>query len=102
MDKEAIRHLVLRALSDADVRTDQCDIVRVYWRGRFAGVRESEDESIEVMVELRVRDGHPDFLSGPAIACTAYSDEEAAEELVFWLRRVEETNIDSYPEEPER
>lgn len=96
MDKETIRRLVLEELGDADVRTDQCDIVRVGWRGRLAGIRVSEESGFEVRVFLRMRADHADFLTGPSIVSIVHCEEEAANELVFWLRRVNETNIDSY------
>ena len=100
MDKELVRRLVLEELSDADVRTDQCDIVRLGWCGRTAGVEETED-GIEVRVLLRDRPNRADFLPKTQIFYTAYTEEEAAREVVFWLRRVEETNIDVYPEDLE-
>jgi hypothetical protein len=61
MDKDDVVARIQSQLADADIRSDQCDIVRVYWRGRFSFIKEVEDSGIEVSVETSQRGRNPFF-----------------------------------------
>lgn len=98
MNNDLLLRHIQNHLGDADMRTDQCDIVRVSWRGRASFIKEQADSSIEVTIELRPAPDTPDFLPSPRIVEIAYNEQEAAKKLVHWLKRVDSTNIDSLGE----
>jgi hypothetical protein len=95
MNTDELARQIQVQLDDADIRTDQCDIVRVYWRGRASFVKERADSSVEVTIELRPAPDSPDFLPNPHIMENAFNELEAATKLVHWLKRIDYTNIDA-------
>jgi len=94
MNRELLQQYVKNQLTDVDIRTDQCDVVRVYWRGRASFVKDSDD-GIKISIVLRPAPNTPDFLSSPSISETAYDEMEAAKKLTHWLNRVVATDVDS-------
>ena len=69
MNRKRLKQLVLERLSDADVRTDQCDtIVRVFCRGHACAFTEEPDSWIRMMIMLRSPDpAKNDFRRGPEL-----------------------------------
>ena len=58
----------IRGIPDADVRIDQCDDVRIFWRGRDAYICEREEYGIEVPVTLwNDPDEDPSVVGSPRI-----------------------------------
>jgi len=48
MNQDEVRQQLCALLPDADIRTDQCDIVRCYWRKIFGGIRPLPDGRFHV------------------------------------------------------
>ena len=48
MSEADVRRILSSLLPDADIRTDQCDIVRVYWREICGGIRPLSDGRFHV------------------------------------------------------
>jgi hypothetical protein len=94
MNKDLVRKEIEHLMPDFDIRTDKSDVVRVFWRGRDSGIRQT-DEGIEVLIGLRPAPGTLDFLPWPRIREIAFNEREAATKLVHWLTRVDATDFDS-------
>jgi hypothetical protein len=88
MDKQALKAFVCELLADSDVRTDQCDDVRVFWNGRNATITTRNENWIEVWVMLRNESDAPDLIPDPWIVDKALNERDAAEKLAKWLKRV--------------
>jgi hypothetical protein len=81
---------VVRAvLPTADVRTDQCDILRVYYAKLFGGVRPLSDGRFEWSVTDLADEGEISGIAQPPIVkAIASSEDEAAQALAIELRRL--------------
>ena len=79
MNKDELAKQIKSQLADADIRTDQCDTVRIYWRGRVSFIKELADSEIEVTIRLRPAPDTPDLLPYPLLKETAFDEQEAAE-----------------------
>lgn len=88
MDNASVKSHLCELLSGVDVRIDQCDTVRIYWKQRIGFVRCS-DEGIEVRVMLLPE---PDAIvfTAASIVDAACDEREAAEKAAKWLNRVVE------------
>lgn len=90
MDKEAAKGLLQELLPDADVRIDQCDVIRIFWQRRAAFLRHTDDRGIELRILLTGEPNAPDFLTGPSIVDYGLDERDAIAKLSKWLRKVVE------------
>jgi len=96
MKTSVLASLVRNKLPDAVVRDDHCDVVRVSWQGRIAFVEPHEEIGIQIRLSLRPIPDASDSVPPPQLLDFAPDPSEAAEKVVFWLKRVDAISIDRY------
>ena len=89
VDLKRQSELVRGILPTADVRTDQCNVLRVYHAKRFGAIRQQSDGRFEWSVTDLAAEGDISGITEPPVAiATVSSEDEAARALAAELQRL--------------
>ena len=89
IDLKRQSEVVRGILPKADVRTDQCDILRVYYAKLFGAIRPQSDGRFEWSVTGLAAEGEISGIAAPPmVKATAFSEDEAARALAAELQRL--------------
>jgi len=89
VDLKRQSEVVRSILPAADVRTDQCDILRVYHAKHFGSVSPRSDGTFEWAVTDLAAEGEISGVAAPPmVSKTVSSEGEAARELAIELQRL--------------